>query len=320
VETDHAARTIRSPRQLLVAWAPAAGAALALLGAVALRPDIGTALVVLGVCFVGAERLLPARRQPWRRPGIATDAVHFVVDEVLIAVLLIATVAVTFPILHLVVPHAVLDFAPDQSGAARAVEGLLLAEVLGYWGHRVCHEHACLWRFHELHHTIPMMDWLAPARRHPVDAAFERIVVLVPLAVLGFGYQIVFAHFALRRIQGLLVHANLRLNAGPLTWLIATPEFHHWHHADEPAAYNSNYAGQLPLVDWLFGTLYLPRPAWPTVYGCGKVAPEGYFAQLVEPFRRRPRPVSAGAEAVEVGVRTDPAPAEPDVVGAGVAA
>jgi hypothetical protein len=46
------------------------------------------------------------------------------------------------------------------------------------------------------------------------------------------------------------------------------------------------------MVDWLFGTLYLPRPSWPSRYGCGEEAPVGYLAQLAWPFRPAPPPGS----------------------------
>ncbi len=118
----------------------------------------------------------------------------------------------------------------------------MFAEIAGYWGHRATHEIGVLWRFHRLHHTIETMDWLAPNRRHPVDMAVARASVAIPMIVLGFGVPTIAAHFIIKRFQGLLVHANVRLNAGPLTWLIASPEFHHWHHADHPEAVNKNYA------------------------------------------------------------------------------
>ena len=73
------------------------------------------------------------------------------------------------------------------------------------------------------------------------------------------------------------MHANVRLTFGPLRWLIATPQFHHWHHAREPEAYNSNYAGEFPAVDALFGTLYLPVQRWPTQYGIDEHEPAGYL-------------------------------------------
>jgi len=42
----------------------------------------------------------------------------------------------------------------------------------------------------------------------------------------------------------------------------------------------------LPWIDRLFGTLYLPAGRWPDVYGIdGHPVPEGYWRQLVWPFR-----------------------------------
>ena len=42
----------------------------------------------------------------------------------------------------------------------------------------------------------------------------------------------------------------------------------------------------LPLVDWLFGTYYLPEQRWPERYGIeGNPVPDGWFRQLVHPFR-----------------------------------
>ncbi len=259
------------------------------------RPDATLGLAVLGALFVLLERIFPLRRQKVLRPGFATDCVHFVFDEVLAALVLAAALAILVPPLRVVVSDVVRHGIALQPRALVVVEGLVFAEIAGYWGHRATHEIGVLWRFHRLHHTIETMDWLAPNRRHPVDMAIARASVAIPMIVLGFGVPTIAAHFIIKRFQGLLVHANVRLNAGPLTWLIASPEFHHWHHADHPEAVNKNYAGQLPLVDWLFGSLHLPRPTWPTRYGCGVRAPAGYLAQLAWPFQRSTTVAPTGA-------------------------
>ena len=108
-------------------------------------------------------------------------------------------------------------------------------------------------------------DGLArPNRRHPVDLVVARVAVALPLLALGFPVPALAAPFAIRRFQGLLVHANVQLEGGPLRWLVATPHFHHWHHAADAEGWNRNYAGQAPLVDRLFCTLVLPRHRWPT--------------------------------------------------------
>ena len=64
----------------------------------------------------------------------------------------------------------------------------------------------------------------------------------------------------------------------------ASPHFHHWHHSADPTTWDKNFAGELPLVDWAFGTLYRPDH-WPTGYGCdGWVPDEGYVAQVLNPW------------------------------------
>jgi sterol desaturase/sphingolipid hydroxylase (fatty acid hydroxylase superfamily) len=48
---------------------------------------------------------------------------------------------------------------------------------------------------------------------------------------------------------------------------------------------NKNFAGQLPLLDVVFGTAHLPRRQMPDAYGITDRTPDGYLAQLAWPFR-----------------------------------
>ncbi len=47
------------------------------------------------------------------------------------------------------------------------------------------------------------------------------------------------------------------MSFGRLRWLVASPDFHHWRHAYRPGARTANYAGQLSMLDWLFGTMHI---------------------------------------------------------------
>lgn len=89
-------------------------------------------------------------------------------------------------------------------------------------------------------------------------------------------------------VQATFIHANVRLEFAPLRWIVATPRFHHWHHAAEAEAVDKNFAVHLPLLDRIFGTAYLPQGRWPAAYGLagGASLPDGYARQLVAPFRR----------------------------------
>lgn len=181
-----------------------------------LRPDIALGLVVLGVVFTVAERVRPLHVQPLaiERKGAATDACHFVVDEILAAAGLIAVLVVVMPLVRAVVPDVVPDAIRAQPTWATWMESLLAAEVAGYWGHRLTHQVPFLWRFHRVHHSSTTLDWLAPSRRHPVDQVIARVSVAIPILAMGFAVPTIVTHFAIKRFQGLLVHANVDIRLG----------------------------------------------------------------------------------------------------------
>jgi lathosterol oxidase len=129
------------------------------------------------------------------------------------------------------------------------------------------------------------MDWLAGSRLHLVDIVVTRGLTFVPLYVAGFAQGAVFAYVLFVSFQAVLIHANVSWRFGPVRWLLATPQYHHWHHAVEPV--DVNFAVHLPVIDAVFGTLYLPDDRWPAAYGlAGPPVPDGYWVQMVFPFRR----------------------------------
>jgi sterol desaturase/sphingolipid hydroxylase (fatty acid hydroxylase superfamily) len=130
------------------------------------------------------------------------------------------------------------------------------------------------------------MDWLAGSRLHLADVVLTRGLTYVPIYVLGFAEAPLFAYVAFVSIQATFIHANVRFEFGRLDWLLATPRFHHWHHASEGEAVDRNFAVHLPVLDRLFGTHYLPPARWPSAYGLagGAPVPDGYRRQFVHPF------------------------------------
>ncbi len=136
-----------------------------------------------------------------------------------------------------------------------------------------------------MHHSIEEMDWLASARLHPLDQAFTHTVYVAPLFVLGYGNGVFGGTLAFLTLLALFQHANTRLRFPGLRWVINTPEWHHWHHARDAAAINTNFG--FPVIDKLFGTAYLPRGARPSGFGIpDPVPPTGYLRQLAYPFGR----------------------------------
>jgi sterol desaturase/sphingolipid hydroxylase (fatty acid hydroxylase superfamily) len=249
---------------------------------------LATSLIVLVVIFVPLERLFPiVRRDFWQRPGVWADVAHFFFTGVMRKLLLF------FVLIVLTYWAGFLVHPPLQQWLAALPRwtqffiALVIEDIGAYWGHRLAHTVPFLWRFHAVHHSSEHMDWLAANRVHPIDQTFIRCCGILPVYLLGFtketfGFLAVFGGIIV-----LLIHANIRWRFGWLEWIFATPAFHHWHHANEgPESANKNLAGSLPITDWIFGTLHLPK-RMPQRYGIGEPMPHGYLGQLIQPFRGR---------------------------------
>jgi sterol desaturase/sphingolipid hydroxylase (fatty acid hydroxylase superfamily) len=265
------------------------------LGALAVRSRLVFAIVVVAAIFVPMERIFALRSQRVFRARWRTDLVHFVVNNLLTTGLLVVVVVTIGASLRAAVPGSLRGAVAGQSLGLQFAEAFLIAELCGYWAHRATHRVPILWRFHRVHHSIEEMDWLAAGRLHPIDQAFSRSCIVLPLVALGFTKSTFGAFLVFLTFQALFIHANVRFRLGPLRWLITTPEFHHWHHSGDPAAYNSNFAGEFPVLDLIFGTLHLPSGNMPDKYGIEESAPNGYLAQLLWPLRRSVASVGATA-------------------------
>src|SRR3954452_4200652 len=254
-----------------------------MLAALLVRSGIVFAMVVLVAIFVPMEKVFALHPRPARRDRWKTDAVHFVVNNMLITVGLVVALVVAIVALHWAANPDVQAAVASQPWWAQFVEAVLLADLAQYWAHRATHEVPFLWRFHKVHHSIEEMDWLAAGRLHPIDSVFTRACAIVPLYVLGFSKATFGAYLGLTAVQAIFIHANVRFRFGFLRWVTATPEFHHWHHAAAPI--DRNFAGNLPLLDVIFGTCHLPKHSMPEAYGITEPVPDGYLAQLRWPFR-----------------------------------
>ena len=261
--------------------------ALAVLAALSMRSQIIFGLAILAVIFIPLERLFALHPHRVLRRGWRTDVVHFLVNGAALRIGMLVSVVVIGGFLRAFVPAPVRDAVAASPGWAQIAAGLTIATMGGYAGHRAAHEVPLLWRFHRVHHSSRELDWLAATHLHPLDETFTRSVAVLPLYALGFGRVSLGAFLILITLQAIFIHANVRLRFGPLRWVIGTPQFHHWHHAREPQAYNSNYAGEFPLLDALFGTLYFPANRWPAQYGVDDTQPDGYLRQIAWPFRTR---------------------------------
>ena len=187
----------------------------------------------------------------------------------------------------------------SQPAWLQFVEILLIADLGFYLAHRAMHAVPCLWRLHAVHHSIEELDWLAGFRVHPLDQSIVKSASVVPVFLLGFSSNAIGAYFLLYAWQSVFLHSNVKIRFGPgLRWLLATPEFHHWHHSKDCALRDKNFAGQLPFLDAIFRTAYMPKGRRPTSFGIVEPMRQHYLLQLAMPFHpTETRPDATAAEA-----------------------
>lgn len=247
-------------------------------------------LAILSVIFVPLERFFAIHAHKTLRKGIGTDLCYYFVSSLLPAALLSIPAALLGWTVRHIVPGGVYAATASLPFWAWALAGFVVGEVGYYWGHRWSHQIPFLWRFHSIHHSAEEVDFLVNTRAHPLDMVFSRFCALVPMYILGLagptsasgGSALPVLVILIGTLWGFFVHANLRLNLGPLEWLVSTPKFHHWHHT-KTGLIDHNYASICPWIDRLFGTHNLPKE-WPDAYGIEATVPPALIDQLIYPL------------------------------------
>jgi len=236
--------------------------------------------------FIFIEKLFAHRKdQPVFRAEWQTDFHHFIVNHMIVGFVLLAT--------NLMV-HKFFGWAAND-GIRGWVQGLpfwagvllivLVADFVQYWTHRAYHEVPLLWRLHAVHHSAKSMDWLAGSRQHIVELIITRTLVLAPIYVMGFSKEVIDTYIVIVGFQAVFNHANVSVRLGPLRYIIVTPNFHHWHHSQDQAALDRNYAAHFAFLDYIFGTAVKSDQLWPEKYGVlGDYVPNGFVKQFKFPF------------------------------------
>jgi sterol desaturase/sphingolipid hydroxylase (fatty acid hydroxylase superfamily) len=244
-------------------------------------------LSLLGILFIPLERLFGLRteqsifRSDWRQ-----DLFYFLINSLLVQSLTFLSLT---PATEIVAHTHWTDLRAAMASQPiwlQVIEIMVLTDLTQYWVHRLFHRIPFLWGFHAVHHSTQTMDWLAGSRMHVVEIVALRGITVIPMYVLGFHEWALKAYILYIYIHSTLIHANVRFDFGWLKYIIATPQFHHWHHGIEKEAIDVNFAVQFPWLDRLFGTYYVPGDKWPSGYGVGgHPVPPGYLKQLTYPFR-----------------------------------
>jgi sterol desaturase/sphingolipid hydroxylase (fatty acid hydroxylase superfamily) len=247
-------------------------------------------LLLMAVIFVPIEMVLPKNRQQskfheeWR-----TDLLYFVISHLFIQFFGVITQQPAKLFFGWIGLSAVQHWVQQLPYVIELLFAFLITDLFQYAAHRFFHSHTYLWRFHSVHHSTKNMDWLAGSRTHFVDIFVTRSMTFIPLYIFGFSEITFNTYIIFMAIHAVLIHANTRINFGFLKYIFATPQYHHWHHCEDPKYYGKNFATIFPFIDKIFGTYYLPGNTWPEGTGLREAHfPKGYVNQLMYPFTKSP--------------------------------
>ncbi|MGY4538081.1 sterol desaturase/sphingolipid hydroxylase (fatty acid hydroxylase superfamily) [Mucilaginibacter sp. UYNi724] len=247
-------------------------------------------LLLMTVIFIPLELFFPKNKlqtkfhEEWR-----TDLIYFIISHLFIQFFGIVTqkpAILFFGWMGLDKMHLWVQSLPFIVALFIA---FFTTDLFQYWAHRFFHTRVYLWRFHSIHHSTQNMDWLAGSRTHFMDIFFTRAMTFIPLYVLGFSTTVFNVYIIFIAIHAVLIHANTRVNFGFIKYIFTTPQYHHWHHCEDPKYYGHNFASIFPLIDIIFGTYYLPGNEWPAGTGVHEGNyPKGFLKQSVYPFTKSP--------------------------------
>ncbi|TGQ72582.1 sterol desaturase family protein [Mesorhizobium sp. M00.F.Ca.ET.186.01.1.1] len=252
------------------------------------------ALMICALIFIPFEHLLAERPQKILRKGFGVDLIYVLLNGFIIKAILVVMAAGVLGVAATLVPQSITHAVSGQPIWLQVAEITVISDIGVYWAHRAFHEIPGLWKFHAVHHGIEELDWLGAFHAHPVDTLVTKAISLMPIFFLGFSEASIAVFSVIYFWHTLLVHSNMRIAFGPLKWLIAGPQFHRWHHANQREAYDKNFAGQLPFLDVMFGTYNATGDKVPEKYGVDDPVPSTYFGQASYPLLARRKKLSSG--------------------------
>ncbi|MEZ5461575.1 MAG: sterol desaturase family protein [Dokdonella sp.] len=250
---------------------------------------LGDAKLVIVILLVGllVERLRPAQRaQPFGNIAFNIGYIFFVI--ILNLLLLAPLMALMQPIVQKHGLHIPIHF-PDGVGwqILQALVFFLVYDFFYYWFHRAQHTLSAAWPLHKLHHSDESVNVTTTLRHHWLEEPLRIWLILLPIGLLFDQKPVTVAWIATGMILfGYFVHLNLRLPLGPLTPVIAGPQWHRLHHSIEPQHTDRNFAAFFPIYDVVFGTYSKPgRDEYPATGLHSRENLNSPGAAVFSPFR-----------------------------------
>jgi sterol desaturase/sphingolipid hydroxylase (fatty acid hydroxylase superfamily) len=163
---------------------------------------------------------------------------------------------------------------------------IIFADFLDWSKHWLYHHSPALWPIHVLHHNPERLHIAKAGRLHFLESTVRFLVISVPLTALGAPPVTLFWFAASQNFLGNLNHSNVDfLVPRWLNYLMATPQVHRLHHANDPDLGRSNLSSFTMIPDHLFGTFRDPvTHPYANVGIAEDPVPKNLFGQLAAPL------------------------------------
>lgn len=161
--------------------------------------------------------------------------------------------------------HRLWEF-PIKTSAVAVLVGYLSHSLVFYWWHRLRHASPLLWRWvHQMHHSPQRLEAATTFYKHPLESGLNVILTsLVLFGLVGLAPEDAAQASLIAGLADLFCHWNVNTPKW-VGFFIQRPEAHCVHHEEGLHAYNY---GDLPVIDWLFGTMRDPDH-WKKTCGLG---------------------------------------------------
>ncbi|MEP0068282.1 sterol desaturase family protein [Pyruvatibacter sp.] len=133
------------------------------------------------------------------------------------------------------------------------VAGVVAADFVYYWEHRIAHQVRVLWTQHAVHHSSRYMNITTSIRFGPLESVWS-LACHLPLVFLGFPPEVIFFGIIVVLAYQTWIHTELVGQLGPIEGILNTPANHRVHHGCDAKYVDRNYGGIFIVWDRLFGT------------------------------------------------------------------
>lgn len=191
--------------------------------------------------------------------GLATTGALLVANVMLIPIIYIGVDVLDKTYDALGIPSVPQEFWSVMPFWLAGIFAIIAHDFMDYWNHRIMHQ-KWLWPIHATHHSDEEVNGFTSFRMHFMEVVFMKASYVFFLSWLGFSPEAAAFGGLLLLLHNVYVHADLNWDHGPFKYLIASPRFHRWHHANDERAFGKNLANAIPVWDKLFGTYFDPHP------------------------------------------------------------